>query len=235
MKKLLCLCSLLAVLVLPVIAEACVIQYSVTVTAGSDVAVFQGTGVTDDLGYFECVLVDKLVDPAVLLGNDDAAIESLVLKINSDPEVGVEFGLRAGGSATTFSILSDVVTFSALVNPTASASAGVTLTDRNSNGAAITGLFGGKVHQARYNSSTVFADLVSDFSVGSGGTQTNSEAKPLSGSETITGTLTSIESEFNFILSARDSASGTSTFVVIPEPATIAILNLGGLLLRRKK
>lgn len=235
-KKLLwCLCSLLVVLVFPVVAGACLIQYSVTVTAGSDIAVFSGAGETDTYGDFEFVLVP--LDSYQVIGNSDAAIEALILRGNSDPEVGVEFGLRAGGSETTFSVLSDVITFSSIVNPTAAASAGITLTDRvTGTGATITGFFDGgkKVHQARYNGSTVFANLVSGFSVPSG-TLTKEEAKPLSGSETISGTLSSIESEFRFKLSARDSASGTSTFMVIPEPATIAILSLGGLLLRRKR
>jgi hypothetical protein len=234
MKKLLCLCSLLGVLVFPVVAGACLIQYSVTVTAGSDVAVFSGTGETGTDGSFQRVLVNS--DQAI----GGAFIENLVLKINSDPEVGVEFGVRAGSSAETISILSDVVTFSALVNPQAYASAGVTLTDRTfpANGAAITGGFdGGKVHQARYNGSTVFANLVKGFSI-PGGTLTMDEEKGNQFSMiTINDTLTSIESEFKFTLSALDSASGTSNFVVVPEPSSIIALvgGLGSLLAFRRR
>ncbi|MHB9070256.1 MAG: hypothetical protein ACYC54_07785 [Sedimentisphaerales bacterium] len=239
MKKLLCLCGFLVVLVLPMASRACLIEYSVTVTAnngtGLDVKTFSGNGETDENGYFQCSLVNS--EQAI----GDSAIDFLKLKINSDPEVGIEFGVRAGGLTTTFQIISAVVAFSSLVNPTADASAGVTLTDRLSGtgaaaGATITGLFdGGKVHQARYNTSTVFANLVSGFSIPTG-TLTDEEAKPVSGSETINDTLTSIESEFYFTLSARDAASGTSNFIVIPEPATIAILSIGALsLLRIKK
>lgn len=200
--------------------------------AGSDVAVFSGEGRTDADGYFKCVLVDS--DQAI----GDAFIESLTLKINSDPEVGIEFGVRAGASATPFHILSDVVEFSPMVNPTASAMASVTLTDRSPAGATITGLFpGGKTHQARYNSSAVFANLVNSFSIPSG-TLTKEEANSLSGSETINDTLSSIESESWFRLSAKDSAAGTSNFVVeevqIPEPATICLLGFGAIVLRKK-
>ncbi|MCE5341628.1 MAG: hypothetical protein LLF92_10980 [Planctomycetaceae bacterium] len=233
MKNVVLLCGLLGILALPMIADACMVQYSVTVTASFDgksfTETFSGQGKTDAAGYLECTLVDKLLT----MGDDGAEIEKLVLKMNADPEVGVEFGVRAGSSATTYSVLSDVVTFDTLVNPTAYASAGVSLTDRNSNGAQITGLFsGGKVHQARYNSSSVYANLVNGFSVANGGSSGGYEDV---GTDVISGSVSSIESEFRFTLSARDSASGTSTFAVIPEPATIAILAIGALSLIRKK
>ena len=224
MKKVSTICVvvvLLTVLALPIGAGACQIQYSITVTANDGTGLdatrtFSGTGQTDEKGYFKC----ELVNSEQTIGN--AAIESLELRINSDPEVDIEFGVRANSSATTFSILSDVVTFSPLVNPTASASAGIVLTDRSSAGATITGLFpGGKTHQARYNGSAVFANLLSGFSI-PGGTLAEEEAQPLSGSQIINDTLTSIESEFYFTLSASDSASGTSTFEVVPlRPMTV--------------
>ncbi|MGA2172549.1 MAG: PEP-CTERM sorting domain-containing protein [Sedimentisphaerales bacterium] len=229
---------LAAVLILPVGAKACPVSVTITATneAGqSQVATLGGeTSLDASTGNFVWTLGSEYTF------KDDAAIESLTLTSNGDPEVGIEFGVRAGSSTTTFSILSDVISFDPLVNPTAYASAGVTLTDRTPTpGATITGLFDGKTHQARYNGSIVFANLVDGFSIGSG-TLTASEDKPLSGSQVISGTLTSIESEFSFKLSARDSASGTSTFeiipAVVPEPATVGLLGLGTLsLLRRKR
>jgi hypothetical protein len=229
---------LAAVLILPVGAKACPVSVTITAT-------------NEETGQSQVVTLGGETSLDIITGNSvwaigsevpilDGAIESFKLTVNVDPEVGIEFGVRAGGSATTFKILStdtEIVSFDPLVNPTAYASAGITLTDRTPTaGAAITGLFdGGKTHQARYNGSTVFANLVDGFSISSG-TLTASEDKPLSGSQIISGTVTSIESEFRFTLSARDSASGTSTFEVVPEPATIALLGLGALsLIRRKK
>ncbi len=226
---------LAAVLILPAGAKACLVNFSITVSADNGVnkadQIFSGSGSTDADGKLVWVLDSEV---SIL----DGLIENLKLTLKADPEVGIEFGVRAGGTATTYAILSEVVSFDPMVNPAAYASAGVTLTDRITvPGATITGLFPeGKTHQARYNGSSVFANLVNGFAIPSG-TLTNDEAK---GSEfsviPINDTLTSIESEFYFRLTARDSASGTSTFVVTPEPATIGLLGLGGLvLLHRKK
>ncbi len=163
----------------------------------------------------------------------DGSIDSLKLTVNSDPEVGVYFGFKSNSSTQVWSI-SDTFSFGPLVNPTAYASAGVTLTDMGAPGATITGLFpGGKTFQATYNGSSVFANLVNGFPI-SGGTLTASEDTP---TQVINDTLTSIGSEFRFKLSAGDAASGTSTFSVVPEPATMAILGLGitVLISRRKR
>jgi hypothetical protein len=221
---------------LPVGLNACPVYVTITATneAGqSQVTTLGGETTLDGTGNSVWML-----DQSVSLL--DGSIDSLKLTVNGDPEVGIEFGFRAGSSATTFDIKStdeEVVEFSPMVDPIGHASAGITLTDRNNNGAVITGLFaGGSTHQARYNGSTVFANLVSGFSIGSG-TLTASEDQPLSGGQIISDTLTSIESEFYFKLSARDSASGTSTFEVTPEPATICLLGLGltALISRRKR
>ena len=229
-KRLMVLAVVLAAaLSLPVGAKACIVKYSITVSADNGVnqaeQTFSGIGYTDADDRFIWVLDNQV---SIL----DGFIESLKLTTKVDPEVGIEFGVRAGSSATTFNILSDVVSFDPLVNPTAYASAGITVTDRPAvSGAAITGLLlGGKTHQARYNGSSVFANLVDGFSIPSG-TVSNSEEKGNDFSMfTINDTLTSIESEFNFKLSARDSASGTSNFVVVPEPATITLFIAAGVL-----
>jgi hypothetical protein len=234
-KKLIILAIVLAaVLILPVGTKACLVNFSITVSADNGESktdqIFTGSGSTDADGRF----VWDLGDEVPIL---DGFIENLKLTMKADPEVGIEFGLRAGSLTTNYSILSYVVSFGSMVNPTAYASAGVTLTDRiTASGAAITGLLPeGKTHQARYNGSSVFANLVDGFAIPSG-TVTHSEEN---GNEfnmiTINDTLTSIESEFYFTLTARDSASGTSTFVVVPEPATIGLLGLGTLSLLRSR
>jgi hypothetical protein len=163
------------------------------------------------------------------------SIDSLNFVEDFDPYIRLNFAVTAGGSDTTFTLNSTVVSFATLTNPLAYASAGLTLTG-DDNGATATGLYaGGKNYQAIYNGSSVYGNLVNSFSVGNT-TATLSERLPTSGWQTIPGSVSSIQSQFKFTLSAADSASGTSRFeVMVPEPATLAILGLGGLLLRKRK
>lgn len=229
------LCVGVCVLLLPAVVHACWIDYAVKIVGsdGTDALYSGRADIKAGVTYtFELVPLNS----EQLLDGGDSIIEKLFLTINSDPEVGVEFGMRAGSTATTYNITSEVVVFDTLVNPRAYASAGITLTDRVSGqgaapGATIIGLFDdGKTHQARYNGSSVFADLVDGFSI-AGGTLTKEENKGTKDfPETILGAVWSIESEFWFTLSAKDSASGTSTFVVeIPEPATICLIGIAAL------
>ncbi|MGD0572799.1 MAG: PEP-CTERM sorting domain-containing protein [Sedimentisphaerales bacterium] len=239
-KRLMILAMVLAaVLILPVGAKASLIPVS-----NAD-AVYVTITATNEAGQSQAITLGGKTSLDGTTGNSvwvldnsvsilDGSIDSLKVTVNSDPEVDIEFGFKAGNSTLAYAIYSDVVTFDPLVNPTADASAGVTLTDRGTPGATITGLFpGGKTFQATYNGSNVFANLVKGFSI-SGGTLTGSEDTP---DQVINGTLTDIESEFYFKLSANDAASGTSTFEVVPEPATMAILGLGitVLISRRKR
>ena len=146
----------------------------------------------------------------------------------ADPTAMLIFAVQAGSSDTTFNFSSGPVSFSTITNGMAYASAGVTLTG-DSNGATITGLFGGKCYQARYNASnTVFTNLVNSFSTPVDSTSTASERNPVAGRVQIAGAVDSIQSQFNFTLSANDTASGTSRFDIIPIPEPGSLLALGG-------
>jgi hypothetical protein len=153
-----------------------------------------------------------------------------------DPSVNLKFAVSAAATDTTFDILSPVVSFSPLSNPQAYASAGLTLTS-DANGATATGLFSGDTYQARYNGSSVFANLVPGFSIPGDQTVVHTDRNPATGFTTIPGSVSSIESEFNFTLSALEQASGTSRFEVdaVPEPATLSLLVLGGLAMLRRR
>jgi hypothetical protein len=215
-NKFIFVCIAIVSLLLPVAANACWISITAANASGSETLTFEGAALNSEFANI-----------AIL----DGFIEELKLSGKADPEIGAEFGVRAGGSDTTFFISSGLETFVPLTNPIAYASAGVTLTDRVPTGnATITGLYaGGKINEAKYNGTTAWVNLVDSFSV-SGTTLTMKEAYGTPGSPiVINDTLTSIESNFYFKLSARDSASGTSNFTVIPEPATVALLGMGAL------
>jgi len=156
-----------------------------------------------------------------------ATLQGLSIQSDYEPYINLRFSVEASGTDTTFDINSAVVSFDPLLNPQAYASAGVTLTS-DSDGATITGLFpGGKNYQARYNGTSVYANLVDGFAISGNKTLTNSDRQPASGYGPISGTLSSIQSEFNFTLSALDQASGTSRFEVVPEPATLTLVAFG--------
>jgi hypothetical protein len=165
-------------------------------------------------------------------------VESLGVSLQGDPGVNLVFAVTAGSSLTTFSINSATVSFGAISNPLGYATAGITLTDANQDGATLTGQYpGSKAYQARYNTAaTVWANLISPANASSAQTVLIGERKPTTGWEVISASVDSIESGFTFSLTPQDTASGTSRFeVVIPEPATFSLLVIGGLALLRRR
>src|SRR5271157_1667797 len=125
-KHLILAIVLAAVLILPVGAKASLIPVSnanavyVTITAtnaaGQSQAITLGgeTSLDGTTGNSVWVLDNSV---SIL----DGSIDSLKVTVNSDPEVDIEFGFKAGNSTLAYAIYSDVVTFDPLVNPTADA------------------------------------------------------------------------------------------------------------------
>ena len=195
--------------------------------------------------------VTEVFDQPVVTGDsvDVYASGNLIAKVNelespsdSDPIANLYFDVQAESTDTTFTISSSVVNFSAITNPQAVASSSLTLTDDEGDGATLTGLeIGGKAYRAIYNGSVSWAYLNSNYSFAdSFDSQTENDRNPASGFTVIPDTLSSIQSEYSFTLSANDEASGTSTFSVqpVPEPLTMiavgmGIAGLGGYVRRR--
>ena len=181
----------------------------------------------------------ELTAPVTISGASGplAVISSFDIQTDNDPEVKYNFNITALSDGT-ISFLSPTVSFAPITNPTAFATAAITLTDGNSDGATLTGGFaGGAAYQARYNSSTVWASLLTTpITAAADSSSVAADRSPGTGYATIADTVSSIEEEFSFWLDAGDQASGTSRFVVTPEPATLALLALGvaGMVLRRR-
>jgi hypothetical protein len=170
-------------------------------------------------------------------GDCIAKILELTWSADTDPSVNLHFSVQAGAADTNFTFDAMAPSFAPMTNPAAVASSSLTLTDTDGNGATITGLEGGNsCYAAIYNGSVTWAPLNQGYTFSDpldGVTET--DRQPLTGFGTIFDTVSSIQSEYSFTLSANDEASGTSTFNVTPEPATLSLLVLGGLAMLKRR
>jgi hypothetical protein len=173
-------------------------------------------------------------NPTLLLGR----VTQLSITLESDPSVALAFHVEAGAGPTVFTITSSTVSFPTLVNPQAFATAAVTVTDLDSSafGATVSGLFPGSAsYQAQYNGAgSVFANLVPPVTAPTDFSNILSDRFPATGTTTIAGSVSDIRSQFSFTLTANDSASGTSTFKVTPEPSSLVLALLAASCLLRQ-
>ncbi len=172
----------------------------------------------------------KLAEDVELKSNSGDVIATIrknntSLRLIADPVVSLNF-VVATNATTMFTVTSALLGFDPIPAAIASASAGITLTDNDGDGATLTGGYVGntKSYLAQYNGAipggTTFTNLVDNISVGAFGTSTMNEAV---GFTSIGGPVSSMQTQFSFTLGGGGSVAGTSVFVVnpIPEPTTI--------------
>ena len=155
-----------------------------------------------------------------------------------DPVIGLGFAVLAEDFDTTFTITSATLTFDTITDAEGRTSGGITLTESNGDTALLTGLqAGGTLFHADYNSGSTFANLLTGpFSEGDAfGTTSATDEFPAGGAFAPMGDVSDISVEWSFELSANDQASGTSVFVVIPTPASFALIAIGGLVAGRRR
>ncbi len=167
-------------------------------------------------------------DANISLG-DVATLNQANLIIMGDPQIAMGFALTAGAADTTVTITSAVLSFDPLVNPDGAASAGVTLTESGGDPMAnLVGLAGnnGSTYAAYYNVApgTVFAEFVPGLTTGT----TISDSDNTGGWVPIGATVSNMMAQYSFTLSAEDQASATSNYLIVPEPAGLLLLALGG-------
>lgn len=201
----------------------------------------------NDSAFFEVLSQDVEYDPELggwswmLAAPPDlagiASLDDAVLTILGDPQITLNFAMTAGPLDTTVTISSAVLSFGPFVNPDGLASAALGLTESNGDTATLTGLGGsGNAYVASYNTppGTIFAEFIPQL-YASGAYQSVSDSDGTGGFVPISDTVTNMQAQYSFTLTAFDQASGTSVFVIIPEPAGLVLLALGGLVLGRRR
>jgi hypothetical protein len=230
---------LTTVLFFPTAAAGQYVEIQWLVTGSSS----QGGTITTDLDW-DVINANPLITYAWNLpgtmdidlggGAGIAHIDGLSIGVKADPFIDFAFAARSANGPTHFAFSSALLIVNpALTNAQASAwaypSPGVpdtiTAGDFSNN----------KVYRAEYNGGTVFADL-SDAPIpflppGNG--------YDAIGSTPISGQVSSMQVHWGLTVSAGGQASGTSRFEimgdVVPEPASVILLGLGGLALIRKR
>jgi hypothetical protein len=176
-------------------------------------------------------------DKTIELTNIDldgmAVIDSLTLTYVADPKVTLAFSVRAGGAPANITISSSVLNFATIANPVAYASAAVTVTDESTDGATLTGLLGANAYQGSFDGSPWASLLANPVVAGSAASAFDQGLIPAW--QSVGTPVSSMQAKFKFTLSANDSASGTSVFEVVPEPATLTLLALGFVALIRRR
>ncbi len=169
---------------------------------------------------------------------------TVTLRDTTSPLVATSFAVTAGASNTTFQIASGEVSFTAMNNPNARASAGITVTDNTGNGASVAGNRpGASVYSAHYNGQAPLGVAFSDLMGGGAttpsafGSQSVNQAFPAApGAFTpIAGSVSSISALWDFTVSANDQASGTSVFVLVPAPGALGLLGMAGLVVTGRR
>ncbi len=228
-----------ACLALPAFAAADVGSVFLSIEATSDLGTDTWELMTDDVNY------DAGTDTWSWAGGGYAMndgtnligmIDNVIVSMVGDPQINLIFAVQAGGAPTHFVITSSILSFPGITNAQGVASASITLTDSSMDGSGGTltgnGPSGG-AFQALYNTGSTFAEFVTGIVVGPFDSLASSGFT--GGLLPIPGTVTDMQTVFDFNVTPMDSASATSTYLIIPEPTSVVLLVAGlALGLRRR-
>lgn len=208
-------------------------------------AVYEGSvgqGSWQDGGVFRW----NSTGPINLMSSDGQIIATFNggnVRIIEDPVIQLNFSVSAGSLDTTFTISSPLLMFPTIAEAEGRASAGVSVTDTNGDGATLSPHMQPGLYMAHYNglapTGTLFSDLLTNPVVaGAFDTASASDSSPGGGAFSPIGVpLNDQSARFRFTLSANDQASGTSTYETrpIPAPGAVALLGIAGLVARRRR
>lgn len=238
-------------------AFVCAVAFSASALAGLSDVVFDLQATNDTgAGQFKAMFTDGSFDSAAnvfswtLSGPVDvtnpssgltvATLNSGSLSVAGGSQIDLRFNVTAGGSDTVFTVGSAVASFLTIPPDIAAAraSAAVRVTDLTGDSAMLTGVGtpGTGAFLAGYNGSGMFTNLVALVFAGANATGTGTQADPAFGTRPVGASVDDIWSNTNFSLTANDEADISSTYMVVPEPASIvSLLMLGALLPLRRR
>jgi len=162
-----------------------------------------------------------------------ATLTAANLMIVGDPQIAMGFALSAGEADATITITTATLAFGSMANPDSIAAAGITLTRSGAphmatltgngyNGSAYTALIDGTPWSESPNLPYIETETSASLSDNTGGWLG------------VPGVVSSMQVQYSFVLSAGDQASGTSNWMMVPEPTSLALLAIGALFLRRR-
>jgi hypothetical protein len=232
-----------AALVSPAVADISDIVLRIEATNEMGTAVFEGQ-LRDGDFYPGGEYIWESNTPIMMLNQSGQVIATLNnarVRCVEDPVVQVNFSVSAGSLMTAFTINSPLLSFATIANAAGRASAGVTATDTDGDGATVAAAGQPALYLSQYNgfvpTGTLFADLIAGpVSAPAFDSETASGSSPGGGMfAPIANPVSDMSARFNFTLTANDEASGTSTFEIVPAPGAIALLGLGGLAAARRR
>lgn len=215
--------------------------FRISVDAGNGPASFAMTATAGfwdgNVYYWELPSPVELRDPSnTLVGTLTQAAVTYV----SDPEVHINFTMQASNQNTNILVDSTLLAFNNINQPEGKASAALTITDVNGDGATLTPGNSG-AYTSRYNGAapggTTFANLLNNpFNAGPISSETVSEEFPGGNNfAPLGGPASDMSARFDFTLSPFDVVSGTSSYIIAPAPGSAALLGLGGLVALRRR
>jgi hypothetical protein len=162
-----------------------------------------------------------------------ARCTSMSVAYQDDPRVNLSFNVTAGAMDTTFTISSAILNFAPdLYRTSGSFQAG--MTDNDSNGSSMTGLYG---------TGNAFHWLCDGMELGQGipsfvgGIDQSPVSNGTIPMQDIAGAF-SMQAEYHFTLSHDDTATGSANYIktlLVPAPGAASLLALGGGLVARRR
>ncbi|MGP1272096.1 MAG: PEP-CTERM sorting domain-containing protein [Phycisphaerales bacterium] len=165
--------------------------------------------------------IEQLIAPATV---DDIQTPGII-----DARAGIAFIVRAASLDVDVEVTSTFAQTDTINNAIMRANASYTVTDDGGGTATLSGNgpFATFAYNGDVNTGTVFASLVSGpITTSVGGTESPFDT---TGEVALGTAVTSFQFQSVFTLTANDSASGNITLRVVPAPASVLLLGLGGL------